>query len=561
MKSETSNAKMGRVYKAKLALGLTMTLGTAGILVLNLNSTAMAATPLPPLLVEGQSEKTFVEHKVQPRETLWAISRKYGVSVEIIAHHNQIESNTKIKTGQTLEIPNQENIQTTSPKPVNSSLRDTTTAIPRPEAMEKQEPVLPLPLPEKEENKPIPIFIPSVLPTEAKVEPAESPSLNKAELEQSEEYAAIPEPILITPSENPIYRVKPGDTLNSIARLHGISLRELVAANNIDNPNLIEVEQELQIPGTHLVANTKAAQTSLISGITLPNNNITSGSASSEPQDLIVVVTTDENFEQNKPLDYLPEPKSITIPLQLESDRYVDKLRTDVQRMRQEYGQSGSERLAPREAEASRTAAVAQAQKPIEIHVPEPELLAQSNLKESNSQEQDSLATSPMEVEFYDRRREFPQGTTVAPELPPLLESEQYLPKNPPTFDGFNWPARGVLTSGYGWRWGRMHKGIDIAAPVGTPILAAAPGEVISSGWNNGGYGKLVKLEHPDGTVTLYAHNSKLMVREGQQVIQGEKIAEMGSTGYSTGPHLHFELHPPGKGAANPMAFLPKSRP
>ena len=560
MKSETSNAKMVRAYKAKLALGLTMTLGTAGILVLNLNSTAMAATSLPPLLVEGQSEKTFVEHKVQPRETLWAISRKYGVSVEIIAHHNQIEPN-KIKTGQTLEIPNQENIQTTSPKPVNSSLRETTTAIPRPEVMEKQEPVPPLPLPEKEENKPIPIIIPSVLPTEAKVKPAESPSLNKAELEQSEEYAAIPEPILITPSENPIYRVKPGDTLNSIARLHGISLTELVAANKIDNPNLIEVDRELQIPGTHLVANTKAAQTSLISGITLPNNNITSEAASSEPQDLIVVVTTDENFEQNKPLDYLPEPESITIPLQLESDRYVDKLRTDVQRMRQEYGQSGSERLAPREAEASRTAAVAQAQKPIEIYVPEPELLAQSNLKESNSQEQESLATSPMKVEVYDRRSSFPQGTTVVPELPPLSELEQYLPKNPPTFDGFNWPARGVLTSGYGWRWGRMHKGIDIAAPVGTPILAAAPGEVISSGWNNGGYGNLVKVEHPDGSVTLYAHNSKLMVREGEQVIQGQKIAEMGSTGYSTGPHLHFELHPQGKGAANPMAFLPNSRP
>ncbi|TVQ64959.1 MAG: M23 family metallopeptidase, partial [Spirulina sp. DLM2.Bin59] len=114
-----------------------------------------------------------------------------------------------------------------------------------------------------------------------------------------------------------------------------------------------------------------------------------------------------------------------------------------------------------------------------------------------------------------------------------------------------------TLTSGYGPRWGRMHRGIDIAAPTGTPIYAAAAGEVISAGWNNGGYGNWVRIRHADGSITLYAHHSRVLVRTGDRVEQGQKIALMGSTGFSTGPHLHFEVHPAGRGAVNPMAFLP----
>ncbi|MFP4009591.1 MAG: M23 family metallopeptidase, partial [Spirulinaceae cyanobacterium] len=113
------------------------------------------------------------------------------------------------------------------------------------------------------------------------------------------------------------------------------------------------------------------------------------------------------------------------------------------------------------------------------------------------------------------------------------------------------------FTSGYGRRWGRMHRGIDIAGPTGTPIVAAASGEIIVAGWNSGGYGNLVDIRHPDGSMTRYAHNSKLLVRKGQWVQQGQQIALMGSTGYSTGPHLHFEIHPNGRGAANPIAYLP----
>jgi murein DD-endopeptidase MepM/ murein hydrolase activator NlpD len=148
----------------------------------------------------------------------------------------------------------------------------------------------------------------------------------------------------------------------------------------------------------------------------------------------------------------------------------------------------------------------------------------------------------------------------VSPELPTLSEPQAYLPKpsrSKQELAGYIWPSQGILTSGYGWRWGRMHKGIDIAADVGTPVVAAAPGVVTYASWNDGGYGNLVEITHLDGSVTVYAHNDRILVREGQEVEQGEQISEMGSTGFSTGPHLHFEVHPPGQGAIDPMAFLP----
>jgi lysostaphin len=164
------------------------------------------------------------------------------------------------------------------------------------------------------------------------------------------------------------------------------------------------------------------------------------------------------------------------------------------------------------------------------------------------------------------------RGIAVSPQLPPLTGVDKYLPSsvedNTPLTPGvmpgstgtttaFIWPAKAVLTSGYGWRWGRMHKGVDLAGPVGTPIYAAADGVIEKAGWNNGGYGYLVEIRHADGTMTRYGHNSKLLVQQGQQVHQGQQVSNMGSTGFSTGPHLHFEIHPSGKGAVNPIAFLP----
>lgn len=98
------------------------------------------------------------------------------------------------------------------------------------------------------------------------------------------------------------------------------------------------------------------------------------------------------------------------------------------------------------------------------------------------------------------------------------------------------------FSSPFGWRWSRMHNGIDLAAPQGAPIYAVHAGTVTLSRWN-GGYGYAVVIDHGDGLETLYAHASQLLVYEGQEVTAGERIALVGNTGYSLGAHLHFETH------------------
>jgi murein DD-endopeptidase MepM/ murein hydrolase activator NlpD len=120
---------------------------------------------------------------------------------------------------------------------------------------------------------------------------------------------------------------------------------------------------------------------------------------------------------------------------------------------------------------------------------------------------------------------------------------------------GFVWPLEGVLTSGFGPRWGRMHTGIDIAAPAGTPIHAAKAGEVIYAGWLNG-YGNTVIVDHGDGIATLYGHQSRLGSTEGQQLNQGDVLGFVGSTGHSTGNHCHFEIRINTK-PVNPRPYLP----
>ena len=121
------------------------------------------------------------------------------------------------------------------------------------------------------------------------------------------------------------------------------------------------------------------------------------------------------------------------------------------------------------------------------------------------------------------------------------------------------WPTKGTLTSGFGNRNGRRHEGIDIAAPKGTPIKAAAAGKVVFSGWGPTGYGKMVILEHKNNLTTVYAHNSKILVKKGARVKQGQRISLMGSTGRSTGPHLHFEVRNNTE-PKNPIKYLPVKR-
>lgn len=115
-------------------------------------------------------------------------------------------------------------------------------------------------------------------------------------------------------------------------------------------------------------------------------------------------------------------------------------------------------------------------------------------------------------------------------------------------------PVSGVLTSRYGYRWGRTHTGIDIGAPTGTAVRCAASGKVTFSGWK-GELGNLVVVTHSNGIQTYYGHCSKLLVTAGQTVSAGDTIAKVGSTGRSTGSHLHFEIRING-GSINPQGYI-----
>jgi len=119
---------------------------------------------------------------------------------------------------------------------------------------------------------------------------------------------------------------------------------------------------------------------------------------------------------------------------------------------------------------------------------------------------------------------------------------------------GLNWPISGPITSYYGNRWGSFHTGLDIDGVTGQPYSAAGAGKVVSAGWD-GSYGYAIVIDHGNGVATRYAHSSKLNVKVGQSVDKGETIGLVGSTGRSTGSHLHFEVIINGS-TVNPLNFL-----
>jgi lipoprotein NlpD len=155
-----------------------------------------------------------------------------------------------------------------------------------------------------------------------------------------------------------------------------------------------------------------------------------------------------------------------------------------------------------------------------------------------------------------------PAQTGASPtDAPAVAETpepdEPAVPSAAPGTARLRWPlASPVLTSLFGKRWGREHEGIDMKAPTGTAVLAAADGEVLYAGDQVRGYGNMVVLRHEGDLLTVYAHNSLLLVHTGDRVIAGQAIARVGDTGHSTAPHLHFEVRR-GQAPEDPLPFLP----
>lgn len=136
------------------------------------------------------------------------------------------------------------------------------------------------------------------------------------------------------------------------------------------------------------------------------------------------------------------------------------------------------------------------------------------------------------------------------------LAGDSPIGQTPISTSNLIWPTQGFISQGFRKY---QHEGIDIAGASGTPIVAAASGTVVKVGWDDWGLGNAVTIKHLDGSITIYGHNRRLLVSKGQQVIPGQIIAEMGSTGNSTAPHLHFEVHPNGRIAVDPLRLLTAS--
>lgn len=374
------------------------------------------------------------------------------------------------------------------------------------------------------------------------------------------------------------YQIQPGDTLNRIAREHGVTREQLISANNISNPNVIWAGATLIIPSSAAESvSLKETETSIevaasrnvASLIERPTQDLRDAEEVSVATEVAAIQQRSSISTTNS---YNSEASGGLSP-------YAARLLEEIREMRSRQAEP-AEPSVPEQELASESEGEVQAEEGVQIAAivpaeadyaapqsaatltdepvnPEFERQNQSDDRSSERSDTDSqlIAAAPVGSESYAPLAQPVSGQMVSPELPSLPGADEYLPEA--ISNGYIWPAQGVLTSGYGWRWGRMHKGIDVAAPVGTPIYAAASGVVERSGWNSGGYGNLVDIRHPDGSLTRYAHNSRLLVSAGQRVRQGEQIAEMGSTGYSTGPHVHFEIHLPDQGATNPMAYLP----
>ena len=183
-------------------------------------------------------------------------------------------------------------------------------------------------------------------------------------------------------------------------------------------------------------------------------------------------------------------------------------------------------------------------------------LASQNALSTARSEKQTTLASVQHDREAF--LHEVEGLSQVSAQLTAQIQGAQTLSASgatsAPSASGFVWPVSGPVTSTFGWRWGRMHEGIDIGAGSGTPIRAAASGTVISAGWL-GGYGNLIVIDHGGGLATAYAHMSGYAASSGQPVAQGQTVGFVGCTGHCFGSHLHFEVRVNGA-PVDPLGYL-----
>ncbi|MGB3507711.1 MAG: peptidoglycan DD-metalloendopeptidase family protein [Microcoleaceae cyanobacterium] len=519
---------------------------------------------------EMTSTPVSVVYKVRVGETLGLIASQHGVSTEALAAINQINDPNVIEVAQLLKIPQQSFSQSLtlakstivdskfSQSNISSKQQSSSGQFSQPSmeatSYEAQLPKTKLPIIESDylSDKSIPsVSLPTGKNTNSLQLVSWSQDVGNKDYQTNQPKEFPASTLLSVTSESPKTPLVNGKVWpNSLE-------------SNISEPNYaVEVENNIPL-GNGQPDRTPAVEKDTTYTQQLPvtrNNNRENPYANRLRGEIIRLrqeYDAQKESEESQPLNAQSIPISVPQPLSSEKTLSTNpniSYNTDSRYLQKTYQEETSRPQIRQLSENMRTNRRNTGNTTTVVEVPP--LESQNN----KSQQLDLpvvMATAPTGANADDILNNPSLGKMVSPDLPPLDRADTYLPGGSMQFTGYSWPSRGALTSGYGWRWGRMHRGIDIAAPTGTPIVSAAPGVVTFADWSSGGYGYLVEIEHPNGSLTIYAHNSQILVREGQKVAQGELIAKMGSTGRSTGPHLHFEIHPTGNGAVNPMAYLP----
>ena len=600
-----------RAYGSAAMIGVALSVGACGLLVPqkgdaafaaekadteSLASEPNAASALDPLLpsITATSLTTVALkpmtlassqiHTVQEGESLSDIARAYGITAQQVAQLNKFSMTSVLRVGQMISLPIATApadvvpvlamVPPTPSLPVASKVRQDEAVV----KLKEQQSRLKKSLAElRSEENPIIATIPTSQQKALTLSGSEAVSFSK-------------------------HRVEVGETLTTIARSSGVAPSELAALNRISDPNTLFANQVLKVPQVKsfqatpqaksspvLFANAKSSSSTI--AFNSPANRV---SVPELPQSPWVPTASKTSVQE------VDRPASLSIEPSISNSTRIDNLMVEVRNLRQKY-QGNQVAYAPQTYVVPTTSTAnivvptvsmptrsgslridqrtvnPEFQKRVET-APEPAIQSATQNRLDRVIQAPTLpqqtraivsATAPRLIARASSMGSNASYTTplvqttalrmAAPQMPSIGTSDSYLPQGKGAMKGYIWPAQGVFTSGYGWRWGRMHKGVDVAGPVGTPIVASAPGVVSYAGYNDGGFGYLVEIDHADGSMTRYAHNSRILVSSGQQVAQGQQVSEMGSTGFSTGPHLHFEIHTP-QGTVNPMAYLPNDR-
>ena len=622
LNKQISHDSPRRSYGPAAMIGVALSVGACGLLVPQKGDAVLAAEkadieslayepnaipatdPLPPgvtsasLTTPDASKPTVLAsrqvHTVQEGESLSNIARVYGITAQQVAHLNQFPVTSVLRVGQTISLP-----IATAPADDVPVLAMTPPSLPAPVASKVRQDTAIVKLKEKQSR---------LKKSLAELRSEENPII--------ESLPTSPQQVMPLLSSEAVsfskHRVEVGETLTTIARSNGISPNELAVLNRISDPNTLFANQVLKVP--QLKTMQAIPQTDLSQS--KPSPVLFSGAKSSSSTIAFSAPANRVSIPELPQSSWIPNVSTTSTPKtdRAASDRAsnvsvepsmsnrtrIDKLMVEVKNLRQKY-QTTQVAYATQQNYVVPTTSTASVTVPT-VSMPTRSGSLKIERRTVNPEFQKRVETVPnVSIQSVTQNRldrviqapTLPQQTLpvvsataprliarasvggssnyasplvqttalrmAAPQMPSIGTSDSYLPQGKGSMKGYIWPAQGVFTSGYGWRWGRMHKGIDVAGPVGTPIVASAPGVVSYAGYNDGGYGYLVEIDHADGSMTRYAHNNRILVRNGQQVAQGQQVSEMGSTGFSTGPHLHFEIHTP-QGAMNPMAYLPNDR-